>query len=186
MLKLRPYKTSDAQTIVSWIGDEVSFRKWCADRYDHYPITADDMNRNYEACTASGGFYPMTAIDENGVVGHLILRYTDELKSVVRFGFIIVDKNKRGMGYGRQMLQEAIKYAFDTLKAQKITLGVFENNDAALQCYRAVGFREADDKNDEYYHIFDEDWKCLELEMKRKQRGLNDEQDNRKRNDPFC
>ena len=165
MLQLRPYRSADAETIVSWIGDEVSLRKWCADRYDHYPITAQDMNRNYEACKDAGGFYPMTAIDENGVVGHLILRYTDEQKTVIRFGFIIVDKNKRGMGYGKQILQEAIKYAFDTLKAQKITLGVFENNDAAYHCYRSVGFHTAETKDTEYYHIFDEDWKCLELEL---------------------
>lgn len=165
MMKLRPYETSDAETIISWVGDEVSFRKWCADRYDRYPITADDLNSNYAESMEAGRFYPLTAIDENGIVGHLILRYTDDLKTVIRFGFIIVDNNKRGMGYGKQMLQEAIRYAFVKLNAQKITLGVFDNNDAAFQCYRSVGFREAEDKKEEYYHIFGEDWKCLELEL---------------------
>ena len=67
MLRLRPYKACDAETIVSWIGDEVSFRKWCADRYDHYPITADDMNRHYDAFAYSDNFYEMTAFDETGV-----------------------------------------------------------------------------------------------------------------------
>ena len=40
----------------------------------------------------------MTAFDENGVVGHLIMRFIDEEKSILRFGFIIVDNKKRGMG----------------------------------------------------------------------------------------
>ena len=128
MMRLRPYKACDAAAIVPWIGDEVSFRKWCADRYDHYPITADDMNRHYDAFDESDSFYQMTAFDETGVVGHLIMRFVDEEKSVLRFGFIIVDAQKRGKGYGKQMLSLAVRYAFDILKADKITLGVFENN----------------------------------------------------------
>ena len=47
MLRLRPYKENDAKIIVSWIKDELAFRLWSADRYDHYPITAEDMNHHY-------------------------------------------------------------------------------------------------------------------------------------------
>ena len=62
----------------------------------------------------------MTAVDANGPVGHLILRYTNEKKTVISLGFIIVDDNKRGMGYGKRMIQMAIQYAFDMLKAEKL------------------------------------------------------------------
>ena len=65
MIQLRPYEPCDADTIISWIGDEVAFRKWCADRYETYPITADDMNRQYDAADHDR-FFPMTAYDENG------------------------------------------------------------------------------------------------------------------------
>ena len=167
MLRLRPYKACDAAAIVSWIGDEVSFRKWCADRYDHYPITADDMNRHYDAFSDSDSFFPMTAFDETGVVGHMIMRFTDEKKSVLRFGFVIVDDKKRGMGYGKQMLELAIKYAFEILRVDKITLGVFENNEAAYWCYKAAGFHEAPTGEARFCRFFGEDWKCLELEMKK-------------------
>lgn len=63
MLRLRFYKKSDAKYIVSWIKDEVSFRKWCADRYDKYPTTSEDMNRYYDDADAAGNFYKMTAFD---------------------------------------------------------------------------------------------------------------------------
>ena len=82
MLRLRPYKPSDAETIVSWCRDELTFRRWTSDRYDSYPITAADMNEKYIAnngdCAESDNFYPMTAFDENGIAGHLIMRYTDK------------------------------------------------------------------------------------------------------------
>ena len=169
MLRLRPYKACDAQTIISWIGDEIAFRKWCADRFDTYPITAEDLNCHYDKMSGSDSFFEMTAFDETGVVGHLIMRFTDEQKKDLRFGFVIVDDKKRGMGYGREMLQLAQQYAFDILKVDKITLGVFENNKPAYQCYLAAGFHDLTPAEPETYRILGENWMCLELSMTRQQ-----------------
>ncbi len=47
MLRLRKYKTSDAQVITKWLKNEYAFRQWSANRYESYPITADDMNQYY-------------------------------------------------------------------------------------------------------------------------------------------
>lgn len=170
-LKLRPYKQADAETIVSWIKDERALRKWSSDRYGAYPITAADINYKYLDCNGDceepDNFYPLTLVDESGPVGHLILRYTDEAKSIIRFGFVIVDDSKRGRGYGKRMLQMAIRYAFDMLKAEKITLGVFENNPSAYFCYKAAGFREIPMEKEFIFEILGEQWKCIELEVKR-------------------
>ena len=170
-LKLRPYKPSDADAIVSWIKDERALRKWSSDRYGAYPITAEDINHKYLDCNGDceepDNFYPMTLADECGPVGHLILRYTNKEKSVIRFGFVIVDDSKRGRGYGKKMLQMAIRYAFDMLKAEKITLGVFENNPSAYFCYKAAGFREIPMEKEFIFEIMGEQWKCIELEVKR-------------------
>ncbi len=165
MLRLRPYKPCDAQVIVSWIKDEVSFRKWCADRFEKYPITAQDLNAHYDEFADSDSFFQMTAFDETGVVGHLIMRFLDDEKKTLRFGFIIVDSEKRDMGYGKQMLQLALQYAFDILKVEKVTLGVFENNESAYHCYKAAGFRDVFTEEEEYFSILGEQWKCLELEV---------------------
>ena len=59
-------------------------RKWSADRFGDFPITSEDINNKYIEnngdCVKKDNFYPVTAFDENGAVGHLILRYTDEGK----------------------------------------------------------------------------------------------------------
>lgn len=168
-LRLRPYKACDAGTIVTWIRDEISFRKWSADRYGSFPVTENDMNKKYADhngdCPDQDNFYPMTAFDESGVVGHLIMRFTDEEKQILRFGFVIVDDAKRGKGYGKQMLLLALKYAFDILKVSKVTLGVFENNEAAYHCYKAAGFKEAVLGKEEYYNILGQRWRCVEMEI---------------------
>ena len=94
MLRLRPYKPSDAETILKWIRDEDAFRKWSTDRYPHYPITADDMNYKYMDCNGDcaepDNFYPVTAFDDSGIVGHLIMRFTDAEKSILRFGLSLL------------------------------------------------------------------------------------------------
>ena len=167
MLRLRPYKNGDAEVIVSWIRDEYAFRQWCADRYDHYPVTADDINERYNSLADADWFYPMTAFDEKGIAGHLIMRFTDEQKSVLRFGFVIVDAARRGQGYGKEMLHLALTMAFEVLKASTVTLGVFENNPAAYYCYRAAGFQNVPAESAAYFHVLGEDWKCLELRIQK-------------------
>ena len=167
-MRLRPYKPCDAAVILSWVKDEDTFRKWVTDRYPHYPITAEEMNEKYFRfngdCTEPDNFYPMTAFDERGPVGHLILRFTDAEKTVLRFGFVIVDDARRGTGCGREMLRLAMQYAADILKVRKITIGVLENNPGAYRCYRSVGFRDVEEKAPVYFHLLGQDVRCLELE----------------------
>lgn len=163
MLRLRPFKQIDAKTILGWIHTETDFRKWSADRYEQYPAVPDDMIRMYLQTEQTADFFPMTAFDESGVVGHMILRFTDP--KTIRFGFVIVDAAKRGKGYGKAMLQLAIRYAKEFLGAEMITLGVFENNEAARYCYEAVGFREIAMQEEEYFEIQGEKWKCIEMKL---------------------
>lgn len=169
MLRLRQYKPCDAEIIASWIKNEIAMYKWSSDRFGSFPVTADAINEKYLSnngdCLEPDNFYPMTAFDENGVAGHLILRYTDREKQTIRFGFVIVDDTKRGKGYGKKMLVLALRYAFDIMKARKVTLGVFENNPPAYYCYRSVGFKEIPETEEEYYEIENKKWRCIELEM---------------------
>ena len=168
-MRLRPYKPADADTILSWVRDEETFRRWVTDRYPHYPITPAEMNEKYLVfngdCPEPDNFYPMTAYDETGLVGHLILRFTDAEKTVVRFGFVIVDDARRGGGLGRRMLEMAVRYAAEFLQAKKITIGVLENNPGALRCYLGVGFQEVPQTEPVYYDLLGQHVRCIELEM---------------------
>lgn len=163
MLRLRPYKKQDAETIVSWIGDERMFRLWSGDRYNKYPISAEDMNRFYMECEEQGDFYEMTALDETGIVGHFILRLVEENPYLC---FVIIDPQKQGIGFGKEMLSLALRYAFDILRVTKVSLNVFENNESAYYCYKALGFQEAEEKS-ETCRFMGEIWNRLRMEISR-------------------
>jgi len=165
VLRLRPYKRCDAAVIANWIQDELTYQRWSAGSFGDYPLTAEKLHAYYAAEEDNGDFIPMTAIDESGAVGHLLMRFTDAEKTKLRFGFIIVDNSKRGMHYGSDMLRLAIRYAFEILKVRHITLGVFENNGAAQKCYQSVGFRYSGSKTNKTWHILGEDWQVLGMEI---------------------
>ena len=158
-MTLRPFTINDAPIILSWIKNKAAFRKWSADRYPTFPPKPEDMVAQYE----SDVIFPFTAMDNEGkVVGHIIFRYPDSSKTVIRFGFVIVDDNLRGKGYGKQMLQQAIQKAQQEFGAKKITLGVFDNNPSAFYCYQSVGFKVT---GADTYLIDGEEWTEKEMEM---------------------
>ena len=127
---------------------------------------SDDMN-NYYSQYIDKDLCKLTAVDENGIIGHLTIRFIDEARKTARLGFVIVDDTKRGQGYGKQLVSLAVAYAFDKLKADKVTLGVFENNASAIRCYLSCGFKTVEKEYIESYPCMGEIWNCIEMELNR-------------------
>ncbi|MBP3214060.1 MAG: GNAT family N-acetyltransferase [Bacteroidaceae bacterium] len=157
-MTLRPFHPNDAETILGWCKDKQAFRKWSADRYKDFPVKREDMMEQYKG----DNMYPLTAVVGENIIGHVLLRFLSEDKTLVRFGFVIVDDTKRGMGYGKQMLQMVIKKAKEEFGVQKITLGVFDNNPSAFHCYDSLGFKVI---GTDTYLIDGEEWTGKEMEL---------------------
>ncbi len=163
MLRLRPYKKCDSERIAEWIKDEEVFQKWGGERFGEFPIDAATIHTKYTEqngdCVEEDNFYPWVAIDEdNNTVGHFIMRYTNGDNRNLRFGWVIVNSNIRGKGIGTEMLTLGIKYAFEILKVERITIGVFENNEIGHNCYKRVGFKD--------FEIVESDpWNVIEMEI---------------------
>ena len=139
-LTLRPYKPSDAAVIASWLKSEYFMRQWCADRYEHYPVTPEDMNTYHERYIDGQRFRALTMTEGDDIVGYITLRVPADNPAEQRLGFVIVDDSKRGCGLGKALVSMAVKYAYEDLGATKVSLGVFENNPSAIHCYEAAGF----------------------------------------------
>lgn len=156
MIRLRPYKATDADIILSWCKEEKAFYQWTAGVLGHFPITTKEF-------AFVETLMPFTAMDDKGIIGFFTLRNPNASLDELRFGFVIVDPGKRGKGYGKAMLELGLKYAFEIYGAKRASLGVFENNLAAYHCYKAAGFQDVAVDNTEIYRIMDEEWKCREL-----------------------
>lgn len=164
-LTLRPYQPSDTAVITSWIKSEYLMRQWCADRYERYPVTPEDMNRYYERYIDGQRSLALTMVNGSDIVGYITLRIPADDPAEQRLGFVIVDDSRRGRGLGKALVSMAIKYAFETLGAMKVSLGVFENNPSAIHCYEAAGFHRVSRLETESYECLGETWKCIEMEL---------------------
>ena len=159
---LRPFKAVDAERILSWVNDERTFQYWSVGRYPAFPAQPEDMVDLYRRSeNGSDNFYPMTAFDEQGIFGHLILRYMDEERKHVRLGYIVVDDKRRGQGLGKILLKLSVRYAKQFLGAEKITLGVVDRNLSAAKCYEAAGFREDPSQPIETVEMLGENWNII-------------------------
>lgn len=164
MVRLRPFKPQDADEVCRWIGeDEKAFMMFTAGRYS-YPLKGEEIVSRHYGFERENDAFMMTALDENGrVSGHFIFRMLDFEKNSVHMGFIIVSPEKRGKGFGKQMIRKALEYATDILGVRKVTLGVFENNDAAYHCYLSSGFKVKNHVKD-CFEFKDEKWGLYEME----------------------
>ena len=161
MIRIRPYKSTDANDILSWCQDERAFYQWTAGVMGNFPITDNEFK-------FVENLMPFTAFDEDGILGFFTFRNPNELVDELRLGFVIVSPSKRGRGCGKAILQLGLKYAFDIYGAKKVSLGVFENNAPAYYCYKAVGFDDVILDEIETYSVLGEEWKCKELRIEKK------------------
>lgn len=167
MLGLRPYKPCDAAAIVSWVDSQKALRQWSADQFAAYrfPLSPEQYDGYYRRFDAVPNVFPLTAFDRQGTpAGHLLLRWPEEDRTVVRLGFIILSPACRGKGTGQELVNLAARWAFWFLGAERLTLGVFDNNPAARRCYEAAGFRAVGEKS---CLIDGELWPCTEMERLR-------------------
>ena len=112
-MEIRPYNSSDADTILSWCGDEKAFYRWTAGVMGEYPITSKEFSF-VEAMDA------FTAVEDDKPIGFFTLRRPDESVNVLRIGFVIVDPALRGKGLGKQMMKLGLDHAVNDMKADAV------------------------------------------------------------------
>lgn len=168
-MRIRPYIPDKDFTFVStWIADERTHSLWSANRFP-YPITPESFHNFLEKIAAEWADSAYVATENSGQpVGFFCYSVNTE-DNIGFLKFVIIDRAKRGKGYGKEMLQLALQYAFQITGAEAVQLNVFDKNTAAKKCYESVGFVErAIDKN--VFSYQDELWsRCNMISCRRNQ-----------------
>lgn len=86
-------------------------------------------------------------IDDNNEIGTIAIRKIDDAKRIVELKRMFVLPEFQGKGYGRLLLEHAVKRAREQ-KYQKICLDTRKQFSVAQHLYRGVGFRETERYND--------------------------------------
>ena len=156
-MRIRPYiPNKDYEYLSKWIDDERTHAFWCANRLP-FPITQKSFHDFLEQNSMEWTESAYIATENSGqAVGFFCYSINTE-DNIGFLKFVIVDKTKRGKGYGKEMLNLALRYAFQITGAKAVQLNVFNENKVAKQCYEKVGFVERNiDKN--VFEYKDELW----------------------------
>ena len=155
---IKDFEDRDAKYILSWLSSEREFKMWSADRYGDYPIEPKDMADFYDNCKAQQPFYPLTFFEDYMMLVHMILRYPKEdTPNLMRLGFVIVNKSLRGMGYGKKIINAAIRYASTNFDVDTFDLGVFTCNVGAYKLYQSMGFKVTS-MMEKAFRFHEEEW----------------------------
>ena len=165
MLRLRPFRAPDAKTIINWTSEPEEFYKWSAGIMGDYPVSEKRLLDAVSGREDNPRYFPLVAFDESGLTGFFTVRTPGEDDKKVRFGYVIVDPSRRGHGYGKQMLLLGLKFVFEIYGADEVSLGVFENNMQAYNCYSSIGFKETG--LHEVYNLCGETWTGIDMAIRK-------------------
>lgn len=141
-MRLRPYiHTKDYKYLEKWVNDERVHAMWCANLLP-YPVTEAGLQEILDKEAKERGGSAYVATDESGITIGFFVYSVNTSNNSGFFKFVILDNEIRGKGYGTQMLELALKYAFDITGVASVQLNVFDINGRAKRCYEKAGFVE--------------------------------------------
>ena len=141
-MRIRPYiESRDYEHIEKWVDNEKIHALWCANLIP-YPVTKENLHAFLEKTAIEWTDSAYVAMETNGkVIGFFC--YSINVNDDTGFiKFVVVDNNLRRKGYGKAMIELALKYAFEITGVKLVQLNVFDENIAAKYCYEKAGFIE--------------------------------------------
>ena len=141
-MRIRPYIPSkDYEYVSKWIEDERTHAFWCANLLP-YPMAQNSFHDLLKKNATDWTDSAYVATENNGQPIGFFCYSVDPTNNIGFLKFIIIDKSKRGKGYGKEMLHLALQYAFQITGASAVQLNVFSENTLAKQLYEKIGFVE--------------------------------------------
>lgn len=162
MIKIRPYKATDAATVIGWLNEERTFYKWSAGTMGEFPLTEQRMAEYTAEIGRDIGTWQLVAYDDIGTIGYVELVLEEGNSAQLRRGIVAFERRRSGLG--KQMVKMAVKLAFDYANADKVYVNVFDVSEAAYLCYQSAGFWEIKQNTADTYSFGEEVWTIRRME----------------------
>ena len=145
MIVLQPFTEADFSQLIEWIDHERLLKEWCGARFT-FPLTAEQLRHHqpkpHPLSQPEALLYRAVDAYTGAPVGHIALDHLNWEERSGRLTRVLVGNPAlRGQGYGQAMVQAALAIGFGELGLQRIGLGVYDFNHAAIHCYQRCGFR---------------------------------------------
>ena len=143
MIRLESFGQGDFQQLINWIDTEELLVKWSGSLFS-FPLTIRSLQwyiRDANIPHKSDAFvYKAVDIETGEVIGHISLGGLSWKNRSCRITRVLIGPASQNKGYCKQITKAALKIGFEELGMHRIGLGVYDNNDAAVNCYLKSGF----------------------------------------------
>jgi RimJ/RimL family protein N-acetyltransferase len=136
---LRPLDLADAPILTRWLNDpEVT--KYLL-MYRPLTLFAEEAHLRKISESEHDIVLCIMARDPEQFIGVTGLHQLDVRNRHVQFGIVVGEKSAWDKGYGTEATRLMVRYAFETLNLNRVSLRVYEYNERAVRVYEKVGFR---------------------------------------------
>ena len=136
MIKLEAFTQLDFDRLISWIDNKELLMQIAGPNFS-FPLTVDQLQKYLDDKNS----FAFNVIDtsDNNIIGHAEI-YLSNDDTCKLDKVLIGDKSNRGKGFGLQLINELVRYSFETLGVREVELNVFDWNIAGIKCYERAGF----------------------------------------------
>lgn len=147
---LRPVEKSDAALLQKWMNDP-QIRGLTGETS---PSTFGDVEANLERLrTSPDRVWFIIEVKETGrAIGETGLLRMFHPWRTSDLSIIIGEKDAWGQGYGTEVINLLLDYAFGYLNFHRISIGVVGFNHSALRFYEKIGFKQEGIQRDGYFY----------------------------------
>lgn len=135
VIRIEKFEEINYQDLISWIDSEEELMQFAGPLFK-FPLTVEQLNASLSDKNRIA--FRVVNNQTNSSIGHSELYVSD---NSVKLGRILIgDKEQRGKGIGKQIVNLLLDYAFNKLNKTVADLNVFDWNIEAIKCYERVGF----------------------------------------------
>jgi len=135
VMRIQAASEAQIEELMSWFPDSPALKRWGGPAF-RYPFTREsflqDLRWNqmpaFALVTSTGEMAGFGQFYEKDGRGHLAR--------------LVVSDGHRGQGHGKTLIRLLSQRAQEQIRCSEISLYVMKNNEAAIYCYQAVGFRK--------------------------------------------
>ncbi|SEG87392.1 Protein N-acetyltransferase, RimJ/RimL family [Actinacidiphila yanglinensis] len=165
MVELREFEPADGRLLATWVDGPVELWRWSGKNFS-WPLDEQQLAA-YAAESATPLRRSWMAVDprDGRAVGHASVR-VDAAAAGGRLGRVLVAPEARGKGFGAAMVAGVLTRAFGELGLERVELGVWDDNAAAVRLYEGLGFVCDHVLRDVTQHA-GRSWSAMQMSMRR-------------------
>ena len=135
MIEIEKFTAKDFKNLISWINNEEDLMQFAGPQLT-FPLTDEQLEKSLR--NKNVFCFKVIDISTGLAIGHAEIFLKENSFALARI--LICDKNMRGKGFGKKVVEKLLEFGFNNFDKNTAELNVFDWNTSAIKCYENVGF----------------------------------------------